>query len=473
MGDSDGKSVLYEKISVEYLLGAFGLATAFSTALSILSVFPGGEAIFLRVVPSTVFIALFMVIGFFLISAFQEKIASAKRSPLIVCEFVGMVLMCFLSVAEPWLPKIACYVFVAIVALGSVSLLCTWFCWVCAQDSLRAPFLVAVGCLFACVACLLESLLVGGLGNAAICILYAASLFAAIVMKKRGVTSNIFPYISSAESDRRSKIMPESTIKFSVDSFQFGLVVGVSCLSGTGPLCFVAGCLAAGALIADGATGKRITERTLSMYAPPLTAAALCSLFLFGDYARMGSLCLITVLFVFATCVGWMAMVGHVKMSRLSPLRIFSKARRVQYLATAAGAAFGCFAVGLASVDWLLAVRIFVVLSLVVTFVFSVLHKSRFPETGLEDDGSISAGSKGMWAKRCKALSDSCGLSERQREVLVLIAQGRSAKYVEQELSISLSTAQTHIRNIYRKVGVHSRQELLDEIESTKLYGED
>lgn len=267
--------------------------------------------------------------------------------------------------------------------------------------------------------------------------------------------------------------MPESTIKFSVDSFQFGLVVGVSCLNGTGPLCFVAGCLAAGVLIVDRATGKIITERTLSMYAPPLMAAALCSLFLFGDYARTGSLCLITVLFVFATCVGWMAMVGHVKMSRLSPLRIFSKARRVQYLATAAGVVFGCFAAGLASVDWLLAVRASVVLSFVVTFAFSVLHKSRFPETGLEDDGSISAGSKGMWAKRCKALSDSCGLSERQREVLVLIAQGRSAKYVEQELSISLSTAQTHIRNIYRKVGVHSRQELLNEIESTKLYGED
>lgn len=187
----------------------------------------------------------------------------------------------------------------------------------------------------------------------------------------------------------------------------------------------------------------------------------------------MGSLCIITVHFVFVTCVGWMAMAGHVKMSHLSPLRIFSKARRVQYLATAAGVVFGCFAVGLASVDWLLAVRASVVLSLVVTFAFSVFHRSRFPETGLEDDGSISAGSKGMWAKRCKALSDSCGLSERQREVLVLIAQGRSAKYVEQELSISLSTAQTHIRNIYRKVGVHSRQELLNEIESTKLYGED
>lgn len=121
-----------------------------------------------------------------------------------------------------------------------------------------------------------------------------------------------------------------------------------------------------------------------------------------------------------------------------------------------------------------MSVRVTVVMSAVFVLVFSLLHKSRFPEIGLEEEnGSVNMKNKGMWTKRCQALSEKCDLSERQYEVLVLIAQGRSAKYVEQELSISLSTAQTHIRNIYRKVGVHSRQELLDEIESTKLYGED
>lgn len=414
-----------------------------------------------------------MAISFLLISTFQEKVASAKHSPLIACEFVGMASVIFLSIAEPWLPETVRCISTAAIAFGSASLLCTWFCWVCVQDSSRASFLVAEGCLFACVVCLLESLIGLELGNAVICILYAASLSVAIVMKKKGITSNIFPYISSAESDRRSKIKLESTVKFSVDSFNFGLAIEVSCLSGIEPLCFLTGCFAAGVLIADRVMGKRITERALSMYAPPLTAAALCALFLFGDYVKTGALCLIAILFIFATCIGWMAMVGHVKISRLSPLRIFSKARRVQYLATTAGIIFGCFIVELASTDWLLAVQISVILSLIVTSIFSILHKSRFPEAGFEEGGSVNDGSKGMWAKRCKVLSDSCGLSERQREVLILIAQGRSAKYVENELSISLTTAQTHIRNIYRKVGVHSRQELLDEIESTKLYGED
>ena len=470
MGSNSDSSILHEKISVGYLLGVFGLASAFSTALSLLSVFPGGCG-FLG--GGTVFTALSMVVGFFLISLFQEKIASAKRSPLIICESAGLVFACLLCIVEPWSPDAVRFALAAVAALGSASLRCTWFCWACAQESSKVSFLVAAGCLFACFTGFIETVVGAAFGKVMICILYAASLGAAVVMKKKGVTSNLFPHIGNAESDGRSKIMPESTIKFSVDSFQFGLAIGVSCLSGAGYLCSAAGCVAAGVVLVDRATGGRITERSLSMFSPPLTAAALCALFLFGDYARIGALCLLAALFIFATCVGWMAMAGHVRISRLSPLRIFSKARRVQYLATAAGAAFGCFVVELANTDWLLVVRISVVLALAITFVFSVLHKSRFPEAGLEDSGSVRAGSKGMWMKRCNALGDACGLSERQKEVLALIAQGRSAKYVEQELSISLSTAQTHIRNIYRKVGVHSRQELLDEIESTKLYGED
>ena len=38
---------------------------------------------------------------------------------------------------------------------------------------------------------------------------------------------------------------------------------------------------------------------------------------------------------------------------------------------------------------------------------------------------------------------------------------------------ISQSTAKTHIYNIYRKFGVHSRQELLDFIEGIELVDEE
>ena len=42
MADASGQSKLHEKISIEQIIGIFGLATAFSTVLSEVAVFPGG-----------------------------------------------------------------------------------------------------------------------------------------------------------------------------------------------------------------------------------------------------------------------------------------------------------------------------------------------------------------------------------------------------------------------------------------------
>lgn len=52
-------------------------------------------------------------------------------------------------------------------------------------------------------------------------------------------------------------------------------------------------------------------------------------------------------------------------------------------------------------------------------------------------------------------------LSQRELEVLRLLVEGRSAKYVSEELVISFNTARSHIRHIHEKLDVHSKQELI------------
>lgn len=52
-------------------------------------------------------------------------------------------------------------------------------------------------------------------------------------------------------------------------------------------------------------------------------------------------------------------------------------------------------------------------------------------------------------------------LSEREREVMALIGQGYTASAVAEQLVISINTVNTHIRNIYRKLGIHKRSELI------------
>lgn len=50
-------------------------------------------------------------------------------------------------------------------------------------------------------------------------------------------------------------------------------------------------------------------------------------------------------------------------------------------------------------------------------------------------------------------------LADREREVLVLLAQGSSTSDIAQSLSVSPATARNHIRNILQKFQVHSRLE--------------
>ena len=46
-----------------------------------------------------------------------------------------------------------------------------------------------------------------------------------------------------------------------------------------------------------------------------------------------------------------------------------------------------------------------------------------------------------------------------------LVLRGRNGTYIEEQLVISKSTFQTHMRNLYHKLDVHSNQELLDVLE--------
>lgn len=62
--------------------------------------------------------------------------------------------------------------------------------------------------------------------------------------------------------------------------------------------------------------------------------------------------------------------------------------------------------------------------------------------------------------------------TERQTSILILLIRGRSRRVVSEDLFISEETVKTHIQQIYRKLHIHSRQELIDIYENKKLRKE-
>lgn len=65
-------------------------------------------------------------------------------------------------------------------------------------------------------------------------------------------------------------------------------------------------------------------------------------------------------------------------------------------------------------------------------------------------------------AQACDALAARHGLSERELDVMRLLARGKCGQQIQDELVVSRNTVKTHVRHIYRKLDVHSQQELVN-----------
>lgn len=67
-----------------------------------------------------------------------------------------------------------------------------------------------------------------------------------------------------------------------------------------------------------------------------------------------------------------------------------------------------------------------------------------------------------LFERCCKEIARDFELSNREIDVLALLARGYSAARIQKELYIAAGTVNYHTRNIYGKLGVHSKQEVID-----------
>ncbi len=81
----------------------------------------------------------------------------------------------------------------------------------------------------------------------------------------------------------------------------------------------------------------------------------------------------------------------------------------------------------------------------------------------------LSLAEKYSYSVRQKSDCSYNGLSSRELEVLVLLANGYTRKNIGESLGISKNTAARHISNIYRKLGVSSVAEATQYAYSNRL----
>lgn len=168
------------------------------------------------------------------------------------------------------------------------------------------------------------------------------------------------------------------------------------------------------------------------------------------------AICLLAIsVFVYLDISNYASLVALSDEQHVSPYFVISRGRLFLYGGVSFGTLLGCLA---SSSDFLLLSFALALVMLILVFVrpFEFNHVS--DRLSLADDEEDSDAFK----HRCQAIAEAHGLTAREVDVLLLLARGRNAKYIEQELYISLNTAKTHISHIYRKLGISSQQALLD-----------
>ena len=87
--------------------------------------------------------------------------------------------------------------------------------------------------------------------------------------------------------------------------------------------------------------------------------------------------------------------------------------------------------------------------------IFLIVYFSRYPNSAPLASDEIPA-----------EFLSKYGITERERELILKVMQGKSNADIARELFISLPTVKTHLHNIYVKLGVDSRYDLLAKVRS-------
>ena len=165
-----------------------------------------------------------------------------------------------------------------------------------------------------------------------------------------------------------------------------------------------------------------------------------------------------------------------------SPVRMFAIGQGVYFLASTAGWAVGSALApyyGDSMVRMGTGIALAFMVIVVLVYVFPEIDLKRVMAWSVDSErgerapvkratvpafASASAGDAEVAASIgvARATDQRYGLSSRELEILDLFAQGRIANWIADNLTISKNTVRSHLRAIYTKLDVHTRQELLD-----------
>ncbi len=183
-----------------------------------------------------------------------------------------------------------------------------------------------------------------------------------------------------------------------------------------------------------------------------------------------GLLCITLALYPFQV---WMKAVTYCKRMEVSPLLPFFLLFGAMLVALGAGCAVG-------QLLWWLTGGLFAGLfCAIVGVMFSVVafFYSRDYGRSAEREPSVVVGfsdrevimADDVIDASIKRAAQQLGFTAREQEIIRSVSQGRTMQFTADELGISINTVRGHMKRIYSKLDVHSREEMLDVLERYRV----
>lgn len=234
--------------------------------------------------------------------------------------------------------------------------------------------------------------------------------------------------------------------------FSRSFEIAISCL-------LVNGVVALILLLFVAKTRRNFGYGTATAFILPLAGFAQCMIAILRTDMLVVSFSLMRMAYVLFTVIIWLQLPGVYR--KVRSIRVFLLA----CVALDGGAFIGVVARALLALEGF-SIYEFVCLAtmgfLLVALTLAFLGKSRGNVWDLMPRPIARTGRFRIAAQR---MGEDFGLTNREIEIMCLVGRGRNGTYVQEKLFISKSTFQTHMRNLYKKLDVHSNQELLDVIE--------
>ena len=303
-------------------------------------------------------------------------------------------------------------------------------------------------------------------------------VFAAVLLHliSHRIASPHVEVVLAAESKTRNRSSAKSAAAAAGNSICIGFVLYCSSFAMSSEwqiaaIGFAAVCVAA--VMAVDICGKGVLSSEslqLKLFLPCVVIGFLPIPFL-GEAGLFAGCALLSMSFAIQFITNMGAVAENVYLFNLSPVRYFASARIPNILGLLFGYAFGFAAFGPFGESGFAPISALFIMVAILVVLATFFYQNRYPAVEEEEKQTAQNG-QGRWMRKCDVLAREGGLTQREHQILRFLAKGHDNEFIQTKLYVSQSTVKSHIYSIYRKLGIHSRKELMVLIEEVELSDE-